>query len=384
MTARAPSEILDTLEQAGYEAYYVGGCVRDRLLGRPVHDWDITTSAMPEVVLALFGHCVPTGIAHGTVTVLLEDTGAEVTTFRTDGSYHDGRHPDRVTFVRSLREDQARRDFTVNAMAMDRRGRIYDAFGGQADLDRRLLRAVGDPETRFREDALRMLRALRFSAQLDFTVEGETLAAIGRCAGLARALSAERVRDELEKTLLSPRPETVAEMAGLGLLTAFGLTESRDLSALAVLPAKAAVRWAGLCRAYPSLDLEALRLPKRPAQDAMAAARIPYPGDRLGWKQLLSAEGETRGRIAAALAHQTETVEEILASGECLWLKDLAVTGADFPALRGPALGRRLHALLAYVLEHPEANIRETLLHIPLDSQGSPAVEFSVNFANRS
>ena len=122
MTARAPSEILDTLEQAGYEAYYVGGCVRDRLLGRPVHDWDITTSAMPEDVLALFGHCVPTGIAHGTVTVLLEDTGAEVTTFRTDGSYHDGRHPDRVTFVRSLREDQARRDFTVNAMAMDRRG----------------------------------------------------------------------------------------------------------------------------------------------------------------------------------------------------------------------------------------------------------------------
>ena len=364
MTARAPSEILDTLEQAGYEAYYVGGCVRDRLLGRPVHDWDITTSAMPEVVLALFGHCVPTGIAHGTVTVLLEDTGAEVTTFRTDGSYHDGRHPDRVTFVRSLREDQARRDFTVNAMAMDRRGRIYDAFGGQADLDRRLLRAVGDPETRFREDALRMLRALRFSAQLDFTVEGETLAAIGRCAGLARALPAERARHELEETKLSPQPENAADQPRLA--------------------PKAAVRWAGLCRAYPSLALEALRLPKRPAQDSMAAARIPYPGDRLGWKRLLSAEGETRGRIAAALAHQTETVEEILASGECLWLKDLAVTGADFPALRGPALGRRLHALLAYVLEHPEANIRETLLHIPLDSQGSPTVEFSVNFANRS
>ena len=178
MTARAPSEILDTLEQAGYEAYYVGGCVRDRLLGRPVHDWDITTSAMPEVVLALFGHCVPTGIAHGTVTVLLEDTGAEVTTFRTDGSYHDGRHPDRVTFVRSLREDQARRDFTVNAMAMDRRGRIYDAFGGQADLDRRLLRAVGDPETRFREDALRMLRALRFAAQLGFALDPDTARAI--------------------------------------------------------------------------------------------------------------------------------------------------------------------------------------------------------------
>ena len=186
-------------------------------------------------------------------------------------------------------------------------------------------------------------------------------------------------KDTLEEILV-----TITRNKTRSLLTAFGLTESRDLSALAVLPANSAVRWAGLCRAYPSLDLEALRLPKRPAQDAMAAARIPYPGDRLGWKRLLSAEGETRGRIAAALAHQTETVEEILASGECLWLKDLAVTGADFPALRGPALGRRLHALLAYVLEHPEANIRETLLHIPLDSQGSPAVEFSVNFANRS
>lgn len=362
MTARAPSEILDTLERAGYEAYYVGGCVRDKLLGRPIHDWDITTSALPEAVLALFPHCVPTGIAHGTVTVLLADTGAEVTTFRTDGAYRDGRHPDQVTFVRSLREDLARRDFTVNAMAMDRRGALYDEFGGRADLERRLLRAVGDPETRFREDALRMLRALRFSAQLDFSVEPETLAAIGRCASLARSLSAERVRDEVEKTLLSPRPETLEEMISLGLLAAFGLTEHRDLTALAALPETAAVRWAGLCRAYPALDLETLRLPKRLAQDAMAAARVPCPGDRLGWKRLLSAEGESRGQIAAALWNKSGLVQEILASGECLRLRDLAVTGADFPDIHGPALGRRLQALLAYVLEHPEANTRETLL----------------------
>lgn len=372
MEARAPGEILDRLEEAGYEAYYVGGCVRDRLLGRPVHDWDITTAARPETVLTLFDRCVPTGIAHGTVTVLLEDTGAEVTTFRTDGTYRDGRHPEQVTFVGSLREDLARRDFTVNALAMDRTGRMYDYFGGQADLARRLLRAVGDPETRFREDALRMLRALRFSAQLDFTVERETLEAVERCAPLAKALSAERVRDEVEKTLLSPRPELVGEMVRLGLLESYGMRERADLSAICGLPTEPAVRWAALCRAYPNLNLEMLRLPKRLAQDAMAAARLAPPADRLGWKRLLSAEGEQRGRMAAALWHERDVVEEILASGECLWLKDLAVTGKDFPELRGPAVGRRLHELLSHVLEHPEANTRETLLTLHSMPHHSP------------
>ena len=145
-----PDEVLDTLQRAGFEAWYVGGCVRDTLLGRPIHDWDVTTSALPEQVLALFPRTVPTGLQHGTVTVLSDSGPVEVTTYRADGDYHDGRHPDGVRFVRSLREDTARRDFTVNAMAMDQRGNIRDFYGGRADLAAGILRCVGAPERRFR------------------------------------------------------------------------------------------------------------------------------------------------------------------------------------------------------------------------------------------
>ena len=159
-----PDEIIKTLEDAGFEARYVGGCVRDTLLRRPIHDWDIASQALPEDVMRLFPHCVPTGIRHGTVTVLLGGVSAEVTTYRCDGAYHDGRHPDGVRFVRSLADDLARRDFTINAMAMDEAGVVTDLFGGRDDLARRMIRCVGDPETRFREDALRMLRAYRFAA----------------------------------------------------------------------------------------------------------------------------------------------------------------------------------------------------------------------------
>ena len=207
-----PDEILQTLERAGFEARYVGGCVRDTLLGRPVHDWDIASQALPEDVLRLFPRCVPTGLQHGTVTVLLDGTSAEVTTYRLDGAYHDSRHPDGVRFVRSLADDLARRDFTINAMAMDLSGTITDLFGGREDLARGVIRCVGDAETRFREDALRMLRARRFAAQLGFALEAGTEAAIGRCAGLCAALSRERVREEAEKTLLSDRPALFGRM----------------------------------------------------------------------------------------------------------------------------------------------------------------------------
>lgn len=179
-----PDEIIKTLERAGFEARYVGGCVRDTLLNRPIHDWDIASQALPEDVMHLFAHCVPTGLKHGTVTVLLDGVSAEVTTYRLDGAYHDGRHPDGVRFVRSLADDLARRDFTINAMAMDESGAITDLFGGRDDLTRHVIRCVGDPETRFREDALRMLRAYRFAAQLGFSLDEQTQAAIRRCAPL--------------------------------------------------------------------------------------------------------------------------------------------------------------------------------------------------------
>ena len=190
--------ILARLEAAGYEAWCVGGAVRDALLGRTASDWDVASSALPEAVLDLFGpDALPTGLRHGTVTVKTAGGGVEVTTFRRDGDYLDNRHPDHVEFTGSLREDLSRRDFTVNAIALSRRGELADPFGGRADLAGRVLRAVGEPERRFGEDALRILRGLRFASRLGFALETGTAAALRRCAPLLGEIAPERVREEL-------------------------------------------------------------------------------------------------------------------------------------------------------------------------------------------
>ena len=202
MIPREVCAVLQTLERAGHEAYIVGGCVRDILMGKPPHDWDVTTSALPEETMALFDHfAIPTGLRHGTVTVRSGGVSCEVTTFRTDGDYPDHRHPAAVTFTRSLREDLQRRDLTVNAMAMDVHGTLHDPFGGQADIRRRVLRCVGEPERRFREDALRILRTLRFSATLGFAIEADTHRSLRERRDDLRYVAAERVREELTKLL---------------------------------------------------------------------------------------------------------------------------------------------------------------------------------------
>ena len=194
--------VLFALEKAGYEAWCVGGCVRDSLLGRVPEDWDVTTSALPEETMAVFGDAaLPTGLKHGTVTVKMEGTSVEVTTYRVDGAYHAHRRPDSVSFTRSLEEDLRRRDFTVNAMAMDLRGQLRDPFGGQADLQSKLLRAVGEPDRRFNEDALRILRGLRFAAVLGFTIEEDTGESIRRNRELLQSIAAERIQAEFFKLL---------------------------------------------------------------------------------------------------------------------------------------------------------------------------------------
>ena len=203
----APAEeILTKLNDNGYEAYVVGGCVRDMILGREPGDWDITTSALPEQVKQVFRRTVDTGIQHGTVTVMMGDEGYEVTTYRIDGEYADGRHPDSVTFTPSLTEDLKRRDFTINAMAYNGNTGLVDEFGGMDDLDRGIIRCVGEPMDRFSEDALRILRAIRFSAQLGFTIEGCTYEAIRAIAPNMVHVSKERIQVELTKLLLSPNP----------------------------------------------------------------------------------------------------------------------------------------------------------------------------------
>ena len=213
--------ILRALRDSGYEAYIVGGCVRDCLLGKEPADWDITTSARPEQVKAVFRKTVDTGIKHGTVTVLMNDGKYEVTTFRTDGVYTDHRHPDAVTFSPDLKEDLKRRDFTVNAMAYSAESGIVDLFGGMADMERKVIRAVGDPKSRFGEDALRMMRAVRFSAQLGYDIDPETAAAVKELAPTLSAVSGERIRDELEKLLVSDNPGRLRDLCELGLTAVF-------------------------------------------------------------------------------------------------------------------------------------------------------------------
>ena len=193
--------VLNKIVEAGFEAYFVGGSVRDRILGLAVNDVDIATSAMPNEIKEIFKRTVDIGIEHGTVMVLENDESYEITTFRTESTYKDFRHPDSVTFVRSLTEDLMRRDFTMNAIAMDMEGNLIDPFNGLEDIDKRIIRAVGKPEERFQEDALRMMRAVRFAAQLDFEIEEETLLSIRQKAKLLTNIAIERIQVEFEKLL---------------------------------------------------------------------------------------------------------------------------------------------------------------------------------------
>ena len=355
--------VLETLEQAGYQAVLVGGCVRDLLLGRRVHDYDMATAASPEAVQALFARTVPTGIRHGTVTVLLEGASFEVTTFRADGDYPDHRRPENVRYVSDLQQDLLRRDFTVNAMAMDRRGVLTDCVGGQEDLRRGLIRCVGEPERRFEEDALRMLRAVRFSAQLGFRVEDATRAAIAACAPLCVHLSAERVRDELEKTLCSPRPQALGELIDLGLLHAQGLDDHPDLSPLDAVPPDRLARWAMAKKLLPGLDLAALRLEKRAVRLCTDAAAICDSLDgTLACKRAVADFGWDAAELAGVLAHHTQTLAAIRASGDCVTLSQLALRGDELPGVSGEAVSPALRRLLFHVLEHPEDNEKTRLL----------------------
>ena len=247
--------LLDTLHAAGYAAYAVGGCVRDSLLGRTAHDWDLCTSALPQQVMELFGaeQCIPTGLQHGTVTIKYGGRLYETTTFRTEGSYTDGRHPDAVQFVPDVREDLARRDFTINAMAYNEAEGLVDPFGGQKDLQNGLLRAVGEPQQRFTEDALRILRLYRFAARFGFALDAATARAARQLAPHLDCISAERIQEELTKLLAAPQPGAYLEPAVLAVVLP-ELTPAALEAAKPVLDACPAgeenlpVRWAALLR----------------------------------------------------------------------------------------------------------------------------------------
>ena len=253
--------LLDALHAAGYAAYAVGGCVRDSLLGRTAHDWDLCTSALPQQVMELFGteQCIPTGLQHGTVTIKYGGQLYETTTFRTEGSYTDGRHPDEVQFVPDVREDLARRDFTINAMAYNAAEGLVDPFGGQKDLQNGLLRAVGEPQQRFTEDALRILRLYRFAARFGFALDAATARAARQLAPHLDCISAERIQEELAKLLAAPQPGAYLEPAVLAVvlpeLTPESLTAAKPVvDACPAGEENLPVRWAALLGALGEAD----------------------------------------------------------------------------------------------------------------------------------
>lgn len=357
--------ILNTLERSGYEARLVGGCVRDTLLHRRPNDWDVATAAAPEAVTELFERTVPTGIRHGTVTVLYGGSACEVTTYRVEGAYSDHRRPDSVRFTSRLEEDLSRRDFTINAMAMDASLAITDPFGGREDLSRRLIRCVGDARERFTEDALRMLRAVRFAAQLDFALDSAALEAIAGCAPLCSALSPERVAGELRAVLASRDPDMVWLMADLGLLNAWLTPRKGERTHLGALPrcARLAHFCSDLsrCGSITSTDtfLRSLRMDTRSVKTYSAAAEIIASGSR-DYKRLLRDYGED---AVLAAYPKSRRLREVLRSGECWSLASLAITGGELAALgyAGRELGEELRRLLEHVIDCPEDNRPEIL-----------------------
>lgn len=363
-----------TLWQAGFEAYPVGGCVRDLLLARTPQDWDICTSTLPQQVQSLFLHTVPTGIDYGTVTVVLDGQGLEVTTFRCEGGYRDGRRPDAVSFVSSLTDDLSRRDFTVNAMALAPDGAVIDPFGGQADLESRVIRCVGDPMQRFQEDRLRMFRAIRFAAQLNFTLDPELVHALEELGPQPHHLPAERIRPEVEKTLCAPAPHWAKLFFSSGLLSGPVV----DASPLTRLSCEPLPRWAGLASLMaesghdPLPLLQSLIRDKKlivPLSRGLALFREGLPQDASGWRHALARYGIPACEAGAAMAQvqgkkaPRELLDQVLAQRPCLSAKELALSGRELAAmgLSGPDIGRAQRMLLDYVLDHPEDNTPDKL-----------------------
>lgn len=397
--------LLDTLHAAGYAAYAVGGCVRDSLLGRTAHDWDLCTSALPQQVIELFGteQCIPTGLQHGTVTIKYGGQLYETTTFRTEGSYTDGRHPDAVQFVPDVREDLARRDFTINAMAYNEAEGLVDPFGGQKDLQNGLLRAVGEPQQRFTEDALRILRLYRFAARFGFVLDAATARAARQLAPHLDCISAERIQEELAKLLIAPHPGAYLEPAVLAVVLP-ELTPAALDAAKPVVDACPAgeknlpVRWAALLGALGEADtrrvLKRLRCSNTCIEETAVLVRetagegvcrsfseekaSAHPGD-IHIRQLLGRYGlrtvERLCALCAALQPQNapacalaaQRARQLEADGVCCRVSQLAVNGRDLMAAgipAGPALRRVLEALLDGVIRAEYPNEKPALLAV--------------------
>jgi len=385
--------LLTVLNEHGYESFIVGGCVRDSLMGRIPYDWDIATSALPAEIKACFPHTYDTGIEHGTVTVVYGGRNYEITTYRVDGEYEDCRRPKSVSFTASLEEDLARRDFTINAMAWHPVLGLADPFGGIKDLENRIIRGVGDPDLRFKEDALRLLRAIRFSGQLDFIVCPETLAAIKRNTAGLMHISAERIRDELTKLLLSPHPERISLLPETGLLgeswpLPMKPTEDEigySIDILKKCPKKVSLVYSVLFyRREPEEAYQAMKAMRfdnalcRETSLLIRWAKVPVSNQDYAVRKYLSLSGRSYFQGLLTLKRLMETIdcailplineryERIIENGDCLNISDLQINGDDLlnMGLSGKHIGDTLNRLLDLVLHDPALNNKNTLKHL--------------------
>lgn len=386
------AELLDTLHRAGYAAYVVGGCVRDSLLGLTPHDWDLCTSALPQQGMELFGEekCIPTGLQHGTVTVKQGGGLYEITTFRTEGAYTDGRHPDEVHFVPDVREDLARRDFTINAMAYNEKEGLVDPFGGQADLQSGILRAVGVPHQRFTEDALRILRLYRFAARFGFSIDPPTAQAAQELCAHLDCVSVERIGEELAKLLSAPAPAAYLDEKILGVvlpeLSPEALAAAKPVvdacpAGEQALPVRLAALLLSLGEDGTRRTLRRLRCSNACIEETAVLVREAVSGvpvslniyaRRLLGKynlctvQRLAALGTAlQPERSADFAALSELAERLDADGVCCRVSQLAVNGRDLMAAgvpAGPGIRKVLEALLDGVIREEYPNERQALL----------------------
>lgn len=370
-----------TLEKAGYEAFCVGGAVRDIIskIKTPV-DFDVTTNCPPDKICALFKKTIPTGIKHGTVTVIIDDTPLEVTTYRIDGDYTDSRHPDKVSFTKNITDDLARRDFTVNAIAYNDKVGVFDPFDGCGDIERKLLRTVGDANVRFKEDALRIMRLFRFASQLGFTIEGNAKESALQKAGSLCEVSAERIAAELFKMLTGEHLKLANDFFTNGCLKPFSANKC-DITALTALPCSLLERFSCLC-ILSGTDVnevcDALKTDNTLRKNALAVCdmlRSGAPASKAGIKQYLAAYNEenflaflnTVGIFCEGDRKLLYSLlEEIKHNNEPYLISHLAVNGNDLRSLSfsGKEIGEKLEILKNAVIEEPELNKKETLLNL--------------------
>lgn len=386
---KEPAEILARLSAAGHSAYAVGGCVRDTLLGIAPHDWDITTSALPEQILEVFQneHTIPTGLKHGTVTVIMNHTPFEVTTFRIDGAYSDSRHPESVTFSDRISDDLSRRDFTINALAWNKNSGVVDCFSGIEDLKAGVIRAVGVPQKRFEEDALRILRGYRFAAQLGFKIEENTRNALISEAPRLKNISRERISSEFCRLITSKGALTVLKMLETdGIFryifngTAYELPPKAILERIEGIPATPEDRLGFLLRGKERMAAEqwlrGLRLSNKQTCDIVTLSDLQgltaLPATDYDSRRLLAAYGDLSERalhIAAChgadIAEKSKQIAHARQNGDCVTVGGLAIGGKDLitgSIAKGETIGRILGALLDLVLHDPRANEKERLM----------------------